>query len=434
MNVDLDELADTTVAASRSRVPPIERVYSRAKRRRLRRRLIRATALAGLVLLVAAGAWAAFGDDRNGDGIQVVASGEDTVSGPRHEELDPSSSRAPTSEPSAFATGTIVDDGGDERTWEATVGASQACVAIDRGASTCLTDGPGADREAVRLAVGSASGSHAIAGFVPAETTQVQLVIGTSSEPLPVSGPVAGGRAFGWAIDFSDSSPTHALIVAMDADGTVIGSQSARFRTSPPTGSTVGTQAAERVTVRCLPTGVELSHDTVLAQADGVHLMLENDTGRRVVLNWQGLGAGGGAEVAEGSDDVVMSYPPGTYTLSCTSEGAPIGSEGVLSIADLDGFYVPGPMPCREGSLAWLYPRIHIGETAEEAAAKAFADVAQDGLVERVGYRDQILHWIARNPDGLVVAKATVMETATGFESMVNSHCTAPIGPGEDAD
>jgi hypothetical protein len=109
-------------------------------------------------------------------------------------------------------------------------------------------------------------------------------------------------------------------------------------------------RAADPLTLTCTREGgTELSASQVEAQADGVHVHVENRSGEPASLN------GLGYDAEPGSSDIVTSTPPGSVDVACwpfSGHEGPEPDTTRLDILDPNAYFVSSELEC-EGNLSW---------------------------------------------------------------------------------
>jgi threonine dehydrogenase-like Zn-dependent dehydrogenase len=128
-----------------------------------------------------------------------------------------------------FASGKIIDDVGDSRSWTAAIDESEACVVIDSGATSCVSLTSGGQPGGLDLRLGVEDGSTAIVGLAPSDTTAVRVVFHNSAfEALSVASTPAGRIVFAGAVGFSQAS-VPVTFEARDDSGSLLGSVDAEL-------------------------------------------------------------------------------------------------------------------------------------------------------------------------------------------------------------
>ena len=156
----------------------------------------------------------------------------------------------------------------------------------------------------------------------------------------------------------------------------------------------------------------------VTAQADGVHVQVENRAGEPVSMNGLGLDFD-----EKGISEQVATEPPGTVRVACwpfSRHDGPEPPRQPLEILDPNRYWVNPEPECPAGALglgAILdYGAGAEGETGDpvDIARRRLHGVRPEDVVERAGY-PQARHAIVRVVrDGRPVAAATFQATAGG--------------------
>jgi hypothetical protein len=143
------------------------------------------------------------------------------------------------------------------------------------------------------------------------------------------------------------------------------------------------TELPEAVTVVCDASGTTVATSSARPQRDGVHMVVENRTGRPLGFE---VGGTGGDDAPAGRSELVFQIPPGDVTVRCVD---PNGSEDVpfsdIAIEDPDGLWTDPGVGCSSSATGEIdYGPGAQGETGNPA------DLARARMAGRLQPGDQI--------------------------------------------
>jgi hypothetical protein len=174
--------------------------------------------------------------------------------------------------------------------------------------------------------------------------------------------------------------------------------------------------APEVARVDCVEAGTRLETPTVEAQADGVHIRVRNEAGRRVSFSVDEIGG----DNPEGEQ--VWPIPPGLARVGCWKEGQEDPDWVALPVIDPRGLWVSPELECLTGGVAGSSggsygsppkgdPRdpVEIGRDFFETIA---GPLGPDDVVERAGYPNTEIRQVRLVRDGLVVAVAEYVDAS----------------------
>jgi hypothetical protein len=194
------------------------------------------------------------------------------------------------------------------------------------------------------------------------------------------------------------------------------GTPTAAQQQTQPGASAVDGSAADVARIVCEKDAVVLRDDTVRAQLDGVHLLVENPGGAwGIDLHheiWD-YGTGEGFKLSDDATPDTSGMGPGTVTVACVptarssyyDTGVP---RATLTIVDPDGLYVPGELECGFGEQF----RLTISGSQDEqptSVVRRVPGVLPSDEFERPNYPDSPLYWPVEfivERDGQAVARA----------------------------
>jgi hypothetical protein len=173
--------------------------------------------------------------------------------------------------------------------------------------------------------------------------------------------------------------------VTCDGTSTVVEAQVVRM--DPQTGEVLATSSAVR------------------PQADGVHLLVTNTSGRDLAFQWDL----GGTNADVGEHEIVLTVAPGVAKIRCQAPEADAGAPGGyadLEIVDPDGIYVPVELSCDEAT-GWYadYAPDAVGDPDPVQGATDDLEWLEPGdLVEAAGYPEAETRQVRVVRGGEVVA------------------------------
>lgn len=190
--------------------------------------------------------------------------------------------------------------------------------------------------------------------------------------------------------------------------------------------------------VECLGAEIYVATPVVRVQPDGFHITVVNVGDEEVSFSvMQDLGAtsegdgdvavssgqGGGTGAPPGETTSVWTFPPGTYSLSCSPPIEPgqagVAGIGALEVVDPDRHYVPAELECATGEAYGSGGDYAEGTTGfagdpVQVARDHVSGLEFDDIVERAGYRESELPVIRIVRDGAVVGKVTLRDDGSG--------------------
>lgn len=206
----------------------------------------------------------------------------------------------------------------------------------------------------------------------------------------------------------------------------------------PATGGSTG-EVPDVARVTCDGADIVVETPVVRTQPDGFHVVVRNVGDEPLGLSVRDLGStvegdgnvavsggeGGGDNAPPGETTTVWTFPPGTYSFSCSPPIEPgqggIAGIGTLDVVDPDGHYVPAEIQCANGEAYGSAPAYAVGVGATGFAGDPVQVVRDhvsglkfDDLVERAGYPESEQPVVRVVRDGVVAGKVTLFDDGQG--------------------
>jgi hypothetical protein len=197
------------------------------------------------------------------------------------------------------------------------------------------------------------------------------------------------------------------LPLAMLACGRVTG--------GPPSGEADAPDVARLV---CEADGTHVLTPTVRPQPDGVHIVVQDHSGKEASLAIDGIGGG------NASGEQVWPIPPGTARIGCWGLEEAEPDYRQIDVVDAEGLYVSPALDCQakvlgsgsgggvSASSGGSYARAPKGdprepvEIARDFFEDAFGPIGPEDRVERAGYPEAEIRQVRLVRDGRTIAVA----------------------------
>ena len=169
------------------------------------------------------------------------------------------------------------------------------------------------------------------------------------------------------------------------------------------------------IVVTCDNDAPQLSAQVVVAQRDGVHIMVPASQSFSGVFVRNESGGGNGENLSPGAQTrLVLDVPPGDASVACSSRDG-LTSFARFRITDPDGVYAASDLDCDVS--AALGTGDSRGQTPLAAALLAFTPLSpSEGQIEIAGYKSGTTRHAILAVEDDVIAAVTVVQSTEGGE------------------
>ncbi|HEV8564049.1 MAG TPA: hypothetical protein VGR41_03990 [Actinomycetota bacterium] len=184
-------------------------------------------------------------------------------------------------------------------------------------------------------------------------------------------------------------------------------------------------------TITCDGTTTTVETPEVAAQADGVHLRLENSGTEDLGIQFEATGRGDNAAV--GTSNLLVPIPPGDERVRCFGPDDDTGAPGgwqTITVTDPSGFYASAELECADGQVGTGIGDYVPGAKGDPDPAVAAADYFADQMgsgdeVITAGYpEDPAERMFVLRSDGAAIASVSYQpDGQDGWLQAMTSNC-----------